>query len=976
MGMTGAVYLGVQQSFIRNFAYPSMPIDKVKKRNGAIVDFDRNRIQNAIHKAYVATRGEADNSELIEDIVDEVLLDLEVVYITEIPGVENIQDRVERKIAEKGLFDVAKSYILYRVEQAEKRAQEQAALQQRIESQQIHVVNRAGDRVVFDLAQIDAAIRRYCADTLDEAQIQTVLKETRNNIYDGISTSDINQAIIMSLRSRIEQDPKYSSLAARVLTNDLYRDVLGADEFSFNFEQTYRNGLQQSIAQGVATDRLDPRMNDFDFIALSAALVISRDKLFEYLGIETLYERYFIRDLSQKILEVPQYFWMRVAMGLALNEKKEEQVPYAIRFYEAMSTLRYVPSTPTLFHSGTSHPQMSSCYLTTVEDKLEHIFKSIGDNAQLSKWSGGLGNDWTNVRATGAQIKSTNVGSQGVIPFLKISDATTAAINRSGKRRGATCVYLETWHYDIEDFIELRKNTGDDRRRTHDTNTANWIPDLFMKRVINDEQWTLFSPDETPELHHIYGRAFEQKYMEYERKTETGEIKLFKKIRAVDLWRKMINSLYSTGHPWVTFKDPSNVRSPQDHVGVVHSSNLCTEITLNTSAEETAVCNLGSINLPRHIENGVTNKDMLRETTMLAMRMLDNVIDLNFYPTPEAKTSNMRHRPVGLGIMGWQDMLYTLGMQFDSEDAVELADTVMEYIAYYAILASSQIAREKGAYQSYKGSKWDRNLFPQDTVALLEEERGMPIEVDRTSRMDWAPVREHVRMYGMRNSNCMAIAPTATISTIVGSLPSIEPIYNNIYTKSNVTGEFTVINEQLVNALKKRGLWNSEMLEKIKHYDGSIQNIPEIPQDIKDNYKEVFEIEPQWVIRQAARRAKWIDQSQSLNLFIKTESGKDISDMYIMAWESGLKTTYYLRTLGASAVEKSTIDINKKFAPTPEPVAAPAPVPTPMPIAPEPVVPPTPAPQPRPVITIDMPLTSPSLQNAGDPNLNICESCQ
>lgn len=949
-----------------------MPIDKVKKRNGSIVDFDRQRIQDAIHKAYIATRGEQADAPVIEVIVDEVIIDLEGSFITDVPGVENIQDRVERKIAEKGLFDVAKSYILYRVEQEEKRQKAQFELQQRIQKQQLNVKNRDGQMVPFDMGRIRLAIQRYCGDVLTPEQVDIVLKETQGNIYDGISTSQINQAIIMSLRSRIEQDPKYSYLAARVLTNDLYRDVIGTDEFAPDFQHIYRQGLKNSIARGVASDRLDQRMNEFDFDALSQAMDISRDKLFEYLGIQTLYERYFVRDLSQNILEIPQYFWMRVAMGLALNEEKSQWTSYAITFYNTMSTLRYVPSTPTLFHAGTSHPQMSSCYLTTVDDKLEHIFKSIGDNAQLSKWSGGLGNDWTNIRATGAQIKSTNVGSQGVIPFLKISDATTAAINRSGKRRGATCVYLETWHYDIEDFLELRKNTGDERRRTHDTNTSNWIPDLFMKRVINDGQWTLFSPDETPELHHIYGRAFEQKYAEYERKADAGEIRLFKRVRALDLWRKMINSLYSTGHPWMTFKDPSNVRSPQDHVGVVHSSNLCTEITLNTSAQETAVCNLGSINLVRHVQNGMIDYDMLKETTTQAMRMLDNVIDLNFYPTIEAKNSNMRHRPVGLGIMGWQDMLYRLGMQFDSEDTVELADNVMEYIAYYAILGSSMLAKEKGQYQTYRGSKWDRNLFPQDTIALLEEERGMPIEVDRSSKLDWTPVREHVRVYGMRNSNCMAIAPTATISTIVGSLPSIEPIYNNIYTKSNVTGEFTVINEQLVNDLKMRNLWNSDMLEKMKHYDGSIQNIPEIPQDIKDRYKEIFEIEPQWVIKQAARRSKWIDQSQSLNLFIKTESGKDISDMYIMAWESGLKTTYYLRTLGASSVEKSTVDINKKFETMPPIIQIPTPmqasIPTPPPA-------PAPTPMPRPIMP-DIVLTQPVSQIAGDPNLNICESCQ
>lgn len=952
-----------------------MPIEKVKKRNGSIVDFDRTRIQNAIHKAYHATRGQGEDP-IIEDIADEVVRDLEAAYTEGIPGVESIQDFVEKKIAEKGLFDVAKSYILYRVEQQERRAmmeeKQRQELQKKIQSHQLHVKNRSGELIPFDLEQVRIAVQKYCKETLTAEEIETVLREAQTNIYDGISTSEINQVIIMSLRSRIERDPKYSYLAARMLVNDLYIDVIRTDSISSDFEAKYRKGLQDSIAQGVAAERLDPNMNEFDFDTLSKALVPSRDDLFEYLGIQTLYERYFIRDLTQRILEVPQYFWMRVAMGLALNERKEDRVSYAIKFYEVMSTLRYTASTPTLFHSGTTHPQMSSCYLTTVEDKLDHIFKSLGDNAQLSKWSGGLGNDWTNIRATGAQIKSTNVGSQGVIPFLKISDATTAAINRSGKRRGATCVYLETWHYDIEDFIELRKNTGDDRRRTHDTNTANWIPDLFMKRVINDESWTLFSPDETPELHHIYGRAFETKYKEYEARADRGEINLFKKIRAVDLWRRMINSLYSTGHPWITFKDPSNIRSPQDHVGVVHCSNLCTEITLNTSSEETAVCNLGSINIVRHVDNGKLNKEQLEETTHLAMRMLDNVIDLNFYPTIEAKNSNMKHRPVGLGIMGWQDALYVLGMQFDSEETVDLSDEVMEFISYHAIYSSSMLAQEKGAYASYAGSKWDRGLFPQDTISLLEEERGMPIEVDRGSKMDWTIVRKHVRSFGMRNSNCMAIAPTATISTIAGCLPSIEPIYKNIYTKSNVTGEFTVVNEQLINDLKKSNLWNDQMLSKIKHYDGSIQDIPEVPQFLKDRYKEVFEIHPEWVIRHAARRAKWIDQSQSLNLFIKTESGKDISDMYIMAWESGLKTTYYLRTLGATGVEKSTIDINAKHT---APISAPPSAP--MPTTPPPLVPPV-APMP-PVMPTQTPTFSrldPVSATSGDPNLNICESCQ
>lgn len=895
-----------------------MPIEKVKKRNGSIADFDRDRIERAISKAFSATQT-AYPEDLIDEITTEVLDDLETTFPNEdhVPSVEHIQDTVEQKIADKGFFTVAKAYILYRTEHEKQREVERQELQQKLSKKELRVKQRDGSLITFDLEQIRGAIERYCGGELKPSEVDRIVEETLSNVYDGISTSEINQAIIMSLRGRIEQDPKYSYLAARVLVNDLYRDVLRIDEFEDHFEETYRRGLKDSVSLGIQAGRLDTRMAEYDFSALSAALDIGRDKLFTYLGMQTLYERYFIRDMDKKILETPQYFWMRVAMGLALEEKEDVRAEKAIAFYDVLSNLRYVASTPTLFHAGTSHPQMSSCYLTTVEDDLKDIFKSLGDNAQLSKWSGGLGNDWTNIRGTGALIKSTNVGSQGVVPFLKISDATTAAINRSGKRRGATCVYLETWHYDIEDFLELRKNTGDDRRRAHDTNTANWIPDLFMKRVLNDQEWTLFSPNETPELHHIFGKKFEEKYLEYEKLADEGKIRTFKKVSAMTMWRKMINMLFETGHPWMTWKDPSNVRSPQDHVGVVHSSNLCTEITLNTSKDETAVCNLGSINLVRHVVDGEIDKEQLQHTVETAMRMLDNVINLNFYPTKEAKNSNLKHRPVGLGIMGLQDMFYAMEVQFDTDAAVDLSDETMEFISYHAILTSSKLAEEKGTYESYKGSKWDRGLFPLDTVDLLEEERGMKINVDRTARMDWAPVREHVKAHGMRNSNCMAIAPTATISTIAGCLPSIEPIYKNIYTKSNQTGEFTVVNHELVNELKDRNLWNQELLETIKHYDGNLENIPQIPQDIKDRYKEVFQINSTWLIAHAARRSKWIDQSQSLNMFIQTTSGKDISDAYMEAWQAGLKTTYYLRTLAASGVEKSTVDINKEYKDSP-----------------------------------------------------------
>src|SRR3989338_1465870 len=577
-----------------------------------------------------------------------------------------------------------------------------------------------------------------------------------------------------------------------------------------------------------------------------------------------------------------------------------------------MSSLRYVPSTPTLFHSGSNHPQLSSCYLTTVNDDLNHIFKCLGDNVQLSKWSGGLGKDWTNIRATGSWIKSTNVESQGVIPFLKIANDVTTAINRSGKRRGATCAYLENWHLDFEDFLDLRKNTGDERRRTHDMNTASWIPDLFMKRIIADESWTLFSPEEVPELHHIYGSKFESKYTEYEQKARNGKIKKHKVVSAKKLWRKMLSMLFETGHPWITFKDPSNVRSPQDHMGVVHNSNLCTEITLNTSEDETAVCNLGSINISEHITSeGGLDKESLAKTVKTAIRMLDNVIDINYYPTVEAKNSNLKHRPIGLGIMGLQDAFFKLHMPFDSEQSVKFSDNLMEFISYYAILGSSEIAKEKGAYQSYKGSKWDRNIFPIDTISLLEQERGMKIEVSKEGILDWTYVRNHVAEYGMRNSNTMAIAPTATISTISGCYPCIEPIYKNLYVKSNISGEFTIVNKYLVKDLKKRNLWNMEMFEQLKYYDGSVQLITSIPNELKKTYREVFEIDSEYLVQHAAVRGKWIDQSQSLNIFMKGSSGSKLNDVYVYAWKMGLKTTYYLRTLGASQIEKSTLDAKK-----------------------------------------------------------------
>ena len=881
------------------------------------MDFDRSKIESAVSKAFLAVTGD-ENKEAALVVTDSVVLELENLFSYETPEVERVQDLVEKKLVENGYFDIAKSYIIYRQERADLRKHKQEELLEKIERSELQVKKRNGSLTKFDIKEIEGLLRSLFKG--EEVDVAEVVNECKRSIYDGISTQEINTALLMSFRGRIERDPVFSSLASKLLANELYKEVLGIYEFESGFAEKYREGLKNSIKKGVEIGRIDPKMLEYDFKKLSAALDLGRDNLFRYLGMQTLYDRYFLRDYEQNILETPQYFWMRVAMGLSINEKDKNAS--AVEFYNVLSNLLYVTSTPTLFHSGTTHPQMSSCYITTVEDDLKHIFKCIADDAELAKWSGGIGNDWTNIRGTGALIKSTNVQSQGVIPFLKIVDATTAAINRSGKRRGAACVYLEAWHYDIESFIELRKNTGDERRRTHDTNIAVWIPDLFMKRVMEGGQWTLFSPDETPDLHHIYGRKFEEQYVEYEKMADEGKINLWKRVPAKDLWRHMVTMLFETGHPWITFKDPCNIRSPQDHVGVVHSSNLCTEITLNTSKEETAVCNLGSINVAAHVANGKLDKELLQKTVKTAMRMLDNVIDINFYPTPEAEASNLRHRPVGLGVMGVQDALYKLDLGFASDEAVAFSDELQEFISYHAILSSSELAKEKGAYESYKGSKWERNLLPLDTFKMLEEERGLPTGVGYTSRMDWEPVREHIKKYGMRNSNCMAIAPTATISNISGVYPSIEPIYKNVYVKSNFSGEFTVINEYLVEDLKKLDLWDRGTLEKIKYFDGNISFIPEIPLRLKLKYQETFEIDPAWLVKHAAYRNKWIDQSQSVNIFTSSHSGSFISDVYLTAWRMGLKTTYYLRTLGASAVEKSTLDINKKFEDLP--AAAPA----------------------------------------------------
>lgn len=772
----------------------------------------------------------------------------------------------------------------------------------------VKVTKRDGSHDSFDIQKIVKTIKNACKDFENSVSVDLIVQEVIKMLFDGVTTKELEQALSLAAVTFIEYDPAYSFVSARLFLQRIYKEVNGRSLKEDTLPEVYRKKFIDAINQGVVINKIDPRLLEFDLEKLSHALCIERDNLFGFIGIQTLYERYFLKNGS-KIIELPQVFWMRVAMGLALlDDNKNER---AIEFYNILSTLRFVSSTPTLFHAGTKHPQLSSCYLTYVDDELEHIFKCLKDNANLSKWSGGLGNSWTSLRGTGSPIRSINVTSQGIVPFLKLANDVVSAINRSGSRRGATCAYLEVWHYDIEDFLDLRRNTGDDRRRAHDMNTATWICDLFMKRVVNNQDWTLFSPFDTPDLHHMYGQEFDRAYEKYEEKTRTGEITIFKVVPAQQLWRKMLSRLFETGHPWITFKDPSNVRSPQDHVGVVHSSNLCTEITLNTSRDETAVCNLGSVNLAQHIINGKLDEDLLADTVQTAVRMLDGVIDINFYPTVEAQNSNIKHRPVGLGLMGFQDALFMLDIPFDDQRALEFADEIMEKISYYAILGSSKLAQEQGTYASYKGSKWDRNIFPIDTIDLLEKERGMPIEVSRTAKLDWTPVRDHVKKYGLRNSNIMAIAPTATISNIAGCFPCIEPIYKNIYVKSNMSGEFTIVNSYLVNDLKKIGLWNQDMLDQLKYHDGNIQMIENIPANIKAKYKEAFEIDAEWLIKVSAARGKWIDQSQSHNVFLKGTSGQKLNDVYMTAWKTGLKTTYYLRTLGASQIEKSTLDAKK-----------------------------------------------------------------
>jgi ribonucleoside-diphosphate reductase alpha chain len=880
-----------------------MALGKIRKRDGAVVDFDRSKIKRAMEGAFREVNPTADTRS-IDIMADHAVRHIEIAFVDAVPDVEKVQDLVERTLMEFGMFDVAKAYILYRAEHAKVR---QVATPEETVGREIFYQTVDGERRKLDRGLIRRRLIK-AMETLTETaglNVDAMVAQAESALYDGMTERDLETCLIMAARSFIERDGVYDRLAARLTLSMVYREVLGGDRA--NYTEYFISNINRAVAEG----RVDKELLTFDLDALAAALVPERDTIFDLMGISVLYDRYFLRVAGgEKRLEAPQTFWMRIAMGLSIAEKPADRTKWAITFYEILSTLRYTPSTPTLFHAGTTYPQLSSCYLNMVEDDLSHIFKVYGDNAQLSKYSGGIGTSWSKIRATGSLVKSTNLESQGVVPFLRIANDVNIAINRSGKRRGAACVYLESWHFEIEDFLDLRKNTGDERRRTHDINTANWIPDLFMKRVAANGEWTLFSPDEVPDLNDLYGKAFEASYTEYEHRADAGEIRIWKRIRARDLWRKMISMLFETGHPWITFKDACNVRSPQDHVGVIHNSNLCTEITLNNSKEETAVCNIGSINLANHMKTDNTvDWDLLEDTVVTAVRMLDNTIDPNFYPTEETRRANMRHRPVGLGLMGFQDVLYRLDIDFDSEEAITFADQSMEFISLHAIKTSALLAKEKGAYESFRGSKWDRGIFPVDTLDLLEAERGMPVSVSRSSNEDWTEVRALVKQYGMRNSNLMAVAPTATISNINGCVPTIEPSYKNLYVKSNMSGEFTVVNEYLVEDLKKLGLWSPQMLEAIKAADGSVQGITTIPPKLRSKYKTASETSMQNLMKVAAYRGKWIDQSQSLNIFFQGSSGKALADVYLSAWHLGLKTTYYLRTVSASAIEKSTVDI-------------------------------------------------------------------
>ncbi len=903
---------------------------RVIKRNGKVVSFEEEKIKIAVTKAFLANEsGNAAASERIHKKVQDITKSVEDIFIRRMPSggtlhIEEIQDQVELQLMRSEEYIVARKYILYRDERATER-KKVAPATTNIKAPAISVTKKDGSKVPLDINKLAALVTHACED-LEDVSADSIIEESVKNLYDGVSIRDMKSSLVMSARTKVEQEPNYSFVTARILLDELRSEALEflgvAEESSHpEMKEHYPAAFKAYIDKGIELEMLDPNLKTFDLDKLGAAIDHDRDYQFTYLGLQTLYDRYFIHYQDTRF-ELPQIFFMRVAMGLAAEEDNRED--RAIEFYRLLSSFDYMSSTPTLFNSGTLRPQLSSCYLTTIPDDLDGIFGAMKDNALLSKWAGGLGNDWSPVRALGSYIKGTNGKSQGVVPFLKVANDTAVAVNQGGKRKGAMCAYLETWHLDIEEFLDLRKNTGDDRRRTHDMNTANWVPDLFMKRVELGANWTLFSPGEAPDLHDLTGLAFEKRYEEYEALAAEGKMDQHKTLAAKDLWRKMLTMLFETGHPWITFKDACNLRSPQQHIGVIHSSNLCTEITLNTSKDEIAVCNLGSVNLPQHMKDGVLDQEKVKRTVTTALRMLDNVIDINYYSVDTAKNSNLKHRPVGMGIMGFQDALYLQDVPYCSDAAIEFADRSMEVISYHAIHASSELAKERGTYPSYEGSLWSQGIFPKDSIDILEKNRGSEfIKVDRSEALDWDTLRAKVKQDGMRNSNVMAIAPTATISNITGVTQSIEPTYQNLYVKSNLSGEFTIVNPYLVKKLKALNLWDDVMINDLKYFEGSLTQISRIPDDIKKLFSTAFEVEPQFIVEAASRRQKWIDQAQSLNLYIGNANGKKLDLTYRMAWYSGLKTTYYLRSIAATTTEKSTINQGTLNAVSSQAVSAP-----------------------------------------------------
>ncbi|WP_454904614.1 ribonucleoside-diphosphate reductase subunit alpha [Variovorax gossypii] len=880
---------------------------QIIRRNGAVVPFEPNKIAIAMMKAFLAVHGtQGAASASVRETVDVLTQGVIRALVRSRPGggtfhIEDVQDQVELGLMRGGHHEIARAYVLYRERRTQERSKQ--GEQQAPATPALHVLDN-GELVALDINELKGLIESACENLGESITAAPIVAETMRNLYDGVPLDEVYKASILAARTLIEKDPDYTFATARLLLHTIFKEIIGREVMPAERATAYADYFPQFIKKGVDNDLLDEKLLQYDLPRLGAALKAERDNQFDYLGLQTLYDRYFLHVRKTRI-ELPQAFFMRVAMGLSLNEIDREA--RAIEFYEVLSSFDFMSSTPTLFNAGTLRSQLSSCYLTTVPDDLDGIYESIKENALLSKFAGGLGNDWTRVRALGSHIKGTNGESQGVVPFLKVVNDTAVAVNQGGKRKGAVCTYLETWHLDIEEFLELRKNTGDDRRRTHDMNTANWIPDLFMRRVMEKGTWTLFSPSNVPDLHDLFGAEFEKAYVAYEEKAARGDIKPARTIQATDLWRKMLTMLFETGHPWITFKDACNVRSPQQHAGVVHSSNLCTEITLNTSDTETAVCNLGSVNLLQHLKDGKVDQEKLKKTISTAMRMLDNVIDINYYAVKKARDSNLRHRPVGLGLMGFQDALYELRIPYASQEAVQFADESMEAICYHAYWASTDLARERGKYSSYKGSLWDKGILPIDSLDLLEKARGGYVEVDRSATLDWDALRSKIKADGMRNSNCVAIAPTATISNIIGVDASIEPCFGNLSVKSNLSGEFTVINHYLVRDLKRLGLWDDVMVMDLKHFDGSLRPIDRVPQDVKALYATAFEVETTWLVEAAARRQKWIDQAQSLNIYMAGASGKKLDDTYKLAWLRGLKTTYYLRTQSATHAEKSTV---------------------------------------------------------------------